>query len=93
MCHLEPGLIACWITTEISPSGSGVDSSQGILVDRVLVDFDIGQVVPGKIRFEDLLWSRCLLHIHIYTHTHIHSPIYIYIYNVEQIFTTDDCKA
>ena len=27
----------------------------------VLVDSDSGRIVPGKIRFENLLWSRCLL--------------------------------
>jgi len=45
--HLEPGLIVCLIATEIAPSGCGVDSSRDRnRVDRVLVGFDSGQVVP-----------------------------------------------
>ena len=42
-------LIACLIATDISPSGSGVDSSWDCsLVDCVLVD---GRVVPELIQF------------------------------------------
>ena len=32
-------------------------------MDCVLVDFDSGVVEPGKICFENSLWSMCLLHI------------------------------
>ena len=56
-------LIACLIATEIAPSGSGIDSSRDCnSVDRVLVNFDRGRVVPGWIRFENFLWTRALLH-------------------------------
>ena len=72
-------LIACLIATEIAPSGGGVDSSQHCnSVDRVLVDFDSRQVVPGYIRFEDLLWSRAWLHLYICISTYL--PIYISTY-------------
>ena len=37
---------------EIAPSGSGVDSSRDCShVDRVLIDFDGGRVVPALIQF------------------------------------------
>ena len=50
------------IANEIVPIVIGVDSSRDYSrMDRVLVDFDSGWVVPSKICFVDLLRSRCLL--------------------------------
>ena len=61
------GLLAMFVLTQIAngivPTGSGVDSSWNRShVDLVLVDFASGRVVPGWIRFKNLLWSWHLLH-------------------------------
>ena len=72
-------VVACLIATKIAPSGSGVHSSQHCnSVDRVLVDFDSRQIVPGYIRFEELLWSWAWLHLYICISTYL--PIYISTY-------------